>query len=299
MSTVAKIFIGVVFVLANVFLGFTLAAVAERDDNPKYRYMSERTMREVIKHDTRRLNQAIERHRAAPVRVVTESLQEIREVNLAQADRASQRKGEQLQQIREEVGALGEKRTEISNFVASMESFEEAIASTIRNYMVLQDTYQDAIRQLESLSIEREELRVERSRLLDDMRAIEEAIHEAQDENAELTDRISTMVRINPALPDIVRGAGKMLRGHVREAQEPPLDVVVIDIGSQHGVRNGQRFSIYDSATGDFKAQIVIKRTTPTTAVGRLEGPFRNANINSMDEVRRSSIFLRNLAGDR
>lgn len=301
MSTVAKIFIGIVFVLANVFLGFTLAAVADRDDNPKYRYMRERWMREVVKFDTQRLDAAIAYESGdtgeLPISTVIDSLEDIHEINTRQARDASAQKGVQLQQAREAVADLADHKTEITNFAATMRSFREALASVTRQYMGLQDTYQDAVRQFESLAVEREELKVERARLLGDVRSIEEAMHEVQNENAELSERIAAMVRQNPALPDIVRGAGKMLRGHVREAQEPPSEVVVIDIGAQHGVANGHRYSIYDQNTGDFKAQVVIMRTMQTTAIGRLEGPYRNVRININDEVRRSSIFLRNLAG--
>ncbi len=55
MSTIAKIFIAVIFVLSAAFLGFSIAAVAHKDTNPKFQYLRELRLREVIKFDVKRL----------------------------------------------------------------------------------------------------------------------------------------------------------------------------------------------------------------------------------------------------
>ena len=59
MATLSKIFITIIFVLSSLFLGFAIAKVADRNDNPKYKYMRELRLRRLIKFDIKRLEKSI------------------------------------------------------------------------------------------------------------------------------------------------------------------------------------------------------------------------------------------------
>ena len=62
--------------------------------------------------------------------------------------------------------------------------------------------------------------------------------------------------------------------------------VVVINRGSDNGVKNGDAFRIIGRTPGAFLGRITIKRTQPTIAVGTLDGP-------EFDRLRAGDLLFR------
>ncbi len=311
MATLAKIFIAIIFVLSNVFLGFTIAAIQNRDSNPKYQFMREKWMRDVIKFDCRRLLEEVaseEGREGKPDRFhqVRKAMgdqaralnREVRETDaMTRRNMAKLRSGNEPDQSYNLLQELEQIRTKVSNFAATIKAYREALASIQRKYANLQDSYQDALRQFESLAVQKKQMQIEKKRILEDHRAIEDAYFGAQKEAADLQLRIGVMIRQNGELPGIVRHNGRMVEGVVKSASEPPTGVVVISVGRNEGVTRGQLFSVFDGRTSSFKARIHIVSVQSNHAVGMVEHPYENVRINSNDKVRRAAIFLRDSGG--
>ncbi|MGE3854635.1 MAG: hypothetical protein AB7K09_23080 [Planctomycetota bacterium] len=306
MATLAKIFIAIIFVFSNVFLGFTIAAIQNRDNNPKYKFMRERWMREVVQFDCRRVIDDIaeeegrngKQDRYATVKQSMGDTERRLELEARETDALTRmhmsklRSGNDPDQSYNLLGELEKIRTQVSTFAATIKAYEKALASVQRKYAGLQDSYQDTVRQFESLAIEKKRLQIEKERILEDHRGIEDAYFLAQKENSMLDEKISMMVRTNPELPGMARHNGQLVQGTIKSASEPPTGVVVISVGRDDGVTRGQRFSVFDASSGSFKARVHITEVKPSVSVGVVEHPYENVRINVNDRVRRSAIFL-------
>lgn len=308
MATLAKILIAAIFVLSNVFLGFTIAAISDKDNNPKYQFMRERWMRDVVQFDIRRLNDEIVKEKGSDGsdgRISAEIRQLDNQIraNKTETESLDQQANEFLAKIKEDdqkflVKKLGRIQIEVNNFAATIAAYREALESVERKYFNLQDSYQDTVRQFESLAVEKKRMQIEKERILEDQRALEDAYFGAQKEAADLTERIAAMTRQNPELPALARRNGPAVSGRVQAAGPPPNGVVVISVGANEGVVRGQRFSVFD-ANGNFKAKIQIVQVNPNTSVGVVETPYQNVQINASDPVRRSAIYLNSASGSR
>lgn len=306
MATLAKILIAAIFVLSNVFLGFTIAAVSNKNDNPKYKYMNEKRMRQVIRFDISRLREESEKERGksgetGKLAQEVGKLQIVIDQKNKQSADLEKETNELLAKIKEDDQAFLVKKLEriqidVNNFAATIEAYREALASVERKYFNLQDSYQDIVRQFESLSVEKKRMQIEKERILEDHRALENAYFGAQKESADLTDRIAMMTRLNPELPTLAMQNGPEISGRVQSASPPPNGVVVISVGANEGVIRGQRFSVFD-ANGNFKAKVTIINVSSNTSVGTVDSPYQNVTINGNDLVRRSAIALQNMSG--
>ena len=311
MATLAKIFIAIIFVFSNVFLGFTIAAIQNRDNNPKYKYMREKWMRDVVQFDCRRILDDIaeeegrngRQDRFASVKKAMGDEHRRLELEARETDALTRyhmsklRSGNNADQTYNLLGELEQIRTKVSTFAATIKAYREAMASVQRKYAGLQDSYQDAVRQFESLAIEKKRLQIEKDRILEDHGAMEGAYFGAQKENSMLDEKIAMMVRTNPELPMLARYNGQLVESRVKSASAPPTGVVVIAAGEGDGVSRGQRFSVFDANSGAFKARIHIVEVKPQVSVGMVEHPYENVKINNGDRVRRSAIFLRDSSG--
>ncbi len=296
MATLAKIFITIIFVLSSVLLGFAIAAVADRNDNPKYQYMRELRLRQMIKYDIKRLEKNISEEQGsegssgklarafASLDVRYKTLKE-------QVEKSDKETQEAIRERNKILATLTDIEKEVSNFVSSMKAFRLSLEAFVRRNSNLIYTYQDTVRQYESLAVEYMRMQLEYQKLSEEHRSISDSLMSAQGESQGLTDTIAFMLSKRPQLERLAIDNGRMLEGEVISAGEAPSGVVMISIGENEGVVIGQRFSVL--AGGDFIAKIKVIRTMPNSSIALVQTPYQNVRIRSGNQVRRSLILLR------
>src|SRR5690606_26179821 len=144
-----------IFIMANVFLGFTLTAVGEKNDNPKYRYLNERTTRLVIQSDVERLTEQIRVEGGtdaadSSLDVSIGTVQRQIDANNAARDQLLAAREKQLAEAVALVKKIDELKIEIRNFASSTTMYRDTIAAVSRKYIGLLDEYQDVVRVFES-----------------------------------------------------------------------------------------------------------------------------------------------------
>lgn len=290
MALISKIFIMTILVLSCVFLGIAFTQVQNADDNPKFDFQQEQVRRKLIQFDIKRYKAIIKEEQDDKKLVeIYNALKTTADKQLRQAQMLEKQTNDEVMQRTETLKINADIEKRVSNFIAAMKAYKASLETFIRKNNALVFSYQDNIRQYESLATEYIRMQLEYRKLSEEHRAISDSFLTAQDESQKLTLAIEEYERKNPGIKELSETHGPMVEGMVVSAAEPPSGVVVINIGANEGVIRGMRLSVFRGS--EFIARIRVNRVDPTQAICVVENEYLQTRIRQGDIVRRSLIL--------
>ena len=295
MAMISKIFIIMILILSCVFLGIAITQVDAADDNPKFRFQDEITLRKIISFDIKRFKTSIEDEQdGVKGNFVTtfNALKTIHEKLSKQVEIHENATNEEIKNRTVSLKTLADIEKRVSNFLAAMKAYKLSLEAFVRKNGALVYSYQDTVRQYESLATEYIRMQLEYRKLSEEHRAISDSFLEAQRESQNLSLAKEHYEEKNPDIGPLANSYGKFVEGMVEAAAEPPSGIVIINVGKNEGVIKGMRFSVIRGT--EFIAKVRVTRVDPTTSFCVVETEYLQTRIRKGDSVRRSLILIPN-----
>lgn len=288
MAILSKIFILTILVMSCVFLGIAFTQVNAADDNPKYDYNHEQLMRKLVQFEIKRLKSSIKEAQDQNLKTVN-ALKNTYEKQLNEVKMLETSTNEEITKRTEALKVNADIEKRVSNFVAAMKAYKLSLETFIRKNNALVFSYQDNVRQYESLATEYIRMQLEYRKLSEEHRAISDSFLMAQKESQDLLIAIQHYQEMNPDIDKLSKTFGPMVEGLVEAAAEPPSGVVVINIGKNEGVIKGMKLSVFRGS--EFVATIRVNRVDPTQSICMVENDYLQKRIQKGDIVRRALIL--------
>ena len=293
MAVISKIFIITILILSCVFLGIAFTQVNVADDNPKFQYQNELRLRKLIEFDIKRFKKSILEEQDENVGGFVKAVNAMKTTYknlIKQGETHEDATNEEIKTRTDTLKISADIEIRVSNFVAAMKAYKLSLETFVRKNSSLVFSYQDNVRQYESLATEYIRMQLEYRKLSEEHRAISDSFLNAQAEAQQLELARAHYEEKNPDIKKLYERHGPMVEGMVQAAAEPPSGIVIINVGKNEGVIKGMKFSVIRGS--EYIAKIRVTKVDPTTSFCVVENEYLQTRIRKGDTVRRALILI-------